>query len=1783
MANPSQFPIVVLDANRPAVNIGSQTDNDIVLTGLRPFHASLILLNNECQVMPLDSEASIRLDNEPIKGPYPIPLDGAAHQLILGSHTFRLEFDEATRTLHLFFSQPMAATEQQLSPTIANETGPTENRTFRLNVGSKIFDIEAGDTATYALDITNLGPKVAEFNIALEGAPQEWVSITPTSINVNPKDTGHTNIHIKTIRSPECSAGQHNLRIVVFSSTYQEQHHEIIPLHIKPFYDFSLGNLSPRDQKIKNNQTGITILPITNQGNSAGNFTLSAFDEENGCSFDFVMEDDLRITKQATVNIPAGETRNQPIEIRPHKPNESFKRFSFTTTAQIENQTSLAPRSTSGTAVVDNRNGIGCLLGALIFMLMLCCLSVSIPCRLFFIETCSLSVTKETIIINERTTLEKFVTWPPFASSRLVDLSSPENETPLEISPKKSTTYELVVNTWASNFLKDLAWRKQRTVIVVPPMPEISQFTVDDKEITLDEKTTSVTWVTSNADNISLIINGAETKLEASSGTITGEALSALKLRKDSLIVLKAQNLNGDTAISSQFVRVKQPQITIKKFIIWIKPDDKTNAPTPSATPASNQGDTLAQTGSQSAAKAEPTPASGGGAQLKETFTEKYVEIVCNGPWNDQQEPKCTTAFGPITVSKPMLNRKESILVEWELDGADTLDIKPIGEKLIAAGERLYSPDETTVFELSAISGGIKANAALTVNVDSTSEPEPPVIEIFQAVPNSLTNAGTIELSWAISGASDRREITYGGLKTPISVDPEGFRKEQLSDSRTYILTAWNGDLKTSKSLTVEVKRLQPIDIEIEKVVPDKEKSYRYLVGDKVVVWIKQPQVPDNLPAPTGKITITDGFSSCAMELPTISCELTLKNPGKQKVWANYAGDSIYSQAASGKFPKGSNSFLIVSTQSVEMSYAYYEVDPLTGEKSSNQINITGQALKINQKIAIDITITPAGGGNLIEDDYSQITLQVCYQSSPDDCTSRLSGQVEVKDNVGTAEIVVNGFPGAGTFMFIYEYRHTQGSIATKTESVKNIKVEPTDIYLTLPPSPECANDIPDVSGTNAPVCNVSYADASKTPVVFFIRQTDGHDYLEKNVMPQPSQTWTVYEVAAPGQTGLSSKGDLSCKVSTRTIIEVKLGSSVSRTVYVLECQANMSGKAQFFVNYSFDNQESTDYFMGDDDTSTYTRNSFTLRPINQTAIQFDKSEYKVGEIIKLTPNGALSLENPNTGNLITKSNGLLTFTATSADSGNLLDVTPNSTCQANVTGTAIINIDIDETCEIFFRKKGSWNIYAAFAGDNNYGASNRTIKDVRVFQQNQIVAKWYYTEDANWEKITDWASLIQTPKTIIYGKVVFKGPENFSPKVLSGSPIFTTFTPGSSQKCKGEFSPDITYATASNEATFSFTLTCEDEIPVKVDVDIAFSPALQENFKFISVSTSRQAMFIGSKGTGMGSVYFELVPAKGAPIDPNIFEWPTPPGLIPLIYSGRSYKVHLMYKPIYKVCPPNTKSCWTAADEAYVHKKGTGILRSVRIKFPTSWIDKISNVFDINTCYLNANKTELIVPLVGRRTYIEDPALPTGTHITELSSPKMKLDGDQSTKPSYVFNDNDPSAPPCVLNFSIPINDPSITLPLGANQSTSFLLDEDFKYPLDNTGVMYSAGENYALEGIDKALIIVKNKTVTKPTSIKTVVTVELGSQPASGYTIAPKISDFNISYPSTCMDLETIINGSIVTWNLTSKGIYPCSGTFSIFYKENILFKTSPILNIPVSFQETTPSPTPAPTATP
>jgi hypothetical protein len=518
-----------LNALKGISYIGSHPENDVVLqgTGVGLFHALLDHRRRPFHATPLTDESAIVLNGAPL----PINTPQQLHNWdTLSVGGFNLILLEGTRLASGAPAPVQSSSPEPASsaPAIAAPTALVAPRRPRgpalppsdavddvivTDIAGREWKVDVEQTAGAELTIANGGEIVATFGVRIEGVPESWVTVSPATINLNEGGRATVSISLTPSRLSSSEAGAYPISVVVTSPNYPGRaSRRGGVLIVNPFYEFAVGDLSPRQQSVPwRKKHGDAVIPIANKGNSDTPFRLDGEDDEHGCRFEFqVPGESTALVKQAELRVAPGASVPVPVRITPVRRRlvglrqHSFN-YTITTTMLEGNQT---PRTVMG------QLGSAPLIGTWMVFLFLLCLA-AVTAFIVRPEIYEFGASSQLANAGDRLVLRWNTKPYSFASLRIDPDIGPVTgaESSITITATQDTTFKLR----ADNFLTPInpAWFgdvREFKVMVSPVPPIIKVFSADKPSLVTGESAI-ISWEVQFAEKLSLITNGAEETL----------------------------------------------------------------------------------------------------------------------------------------------------------------------------------------------------------------------------------------------------------------------------------------------------------------------------------------------------------------------------------------------------------------------------------------------------------------------------------------------------------------------------------------------------------------------------------------------------------------------------------------------------------------------------------------------------------------------------------------------------------------------------------------------------------------------------------------------------------------------------------------------------------------------------------------------------------------------------------------------------------------------------------------------------------------------------------------------------------------------------------------------------------------------------------------------------------------------------------------------------------------------------------------------------------------------
>ncbi|MBI1881544.1 MAG: FHA domain-containing protein [Chloroflexi bacterium] len=478
---------------------------------------------------------------------------------------------------------PATSAPQPVASLTALPPDHTDERIMTELTGRE-WTIDVERIATFQLTIINGGDIVAMFVVSIEGLDESWVTISQPQINLNEGERATVTIALTAPRLPTSRAGTHHFAIVVTSPNYPSRYSQRgATLIINPYYEFAVGELSPKQQTISwFKRSGQVTVFIANKGNSNAPFRLDGAENERACSFEFqVPGEAVGLAQQAELRLPSEESIAIPVRVTPltRRLISLRKRtYAFTiTTTMIEGQ--QTPRSLLGQLSQKP------LIGPWILALLTCLLLVLLA-YIFRPQTREFTINNQiNPVVIEAGTPVKLSWSASFLSNVSVECKT-ATDCPLAgrvpgpaATMMAQPTGDAVYVLRARNLLSEIpmvgpAWfqpsLESPPVFVTPVKPLIRLFTVDDEDrAILTGQSVNLSWEVLNADEVTLQTNSAPEKLRSDQFTSQRAVSPAI----ETTYTLVARNRYGDDT-QSITLKVNVPTPTpvptpaVKKFIV---------------------------------------------------------------------------------------------------------------------------------------------------------------------------------------------------------------------------------------------------------------------------------------------------------------------------------------------------------------------------------------------------------------------------------------------------------------------------------------------------------------------------------------------------------------------------------------------------------------------------------------------------------------------------------------------------------------------------------------------------------------------------------------------------------------------------------------------------------------------------------------------------------------------------------------------------------------------------------------------------------------------------------------------------------------------------------------------------------------------------------------------------------------------------------------------------------------------------------------------------------------
>jgi hypothetical protein len=777
-----------LDPLKGVVNIGRHPDNDVVIDGpgVALFHAVLDHRQKPYQIMLLSEEGATTLRGQRLVPNAfqelhdwdTVEIDGYALILLEGAEEAAVPPPPLPPVAEpATVPEPEAAAVAPLEPVGLPARPPDQtDEVVVAELSEREWIIEVEQMATCQLTVANGGSLVATFAVRVEGLDEDWVTISPPQVNLYEGGRATVTIAMEPPRLPTSSAGPHHLAVVVTSPNYPGRVSRLgATLRVNPYYEFTVGELSPKQQTVSwRKRSGLVTLPVTNKGNSETPFRLDGEDDERGCRFEYeVPGEEARLIRQAEFRLPPATAYHLPVYVTPIRRRLIALRkrtYSFTlTTSLVEG--AQAPRSVMGQVKSAP------LIGPWLLLLMALCLA-----------------------------------------ALLVVLFRPARELELSIAPSNPDPGEAITLSYdAKRFPR---WSPRNL------LNRLNGLVLDMR---LDFRPVDGEWQSLKAPSDFEEIVGQFTDTPPGNGKYQLRANTWLSRLIPRLESTPAEVLVFVTPVEPKIVDFRAdpgaPLVGQEIMVSW-KVENAEFLRLEYQGVEETLQDAELESGSRPFTLEQAT-----------TFTL----IASNSSWEGEKKKPLEILVGVPTrtpIPTPVIVRfdvdplsileGDTVRVSWQVTGADTVSIEPIGGDFLLEGDVGHQPTTLTNYKLTAIKtaeDGTQAKNTTSKEVfveplpTETPEPVPPEIQLFKALPEEviLGDDQEVKLTWSVSGETTNIEITAPNLKLA-GLEAQDVITVTVKETTLFVLTAYNGDL--SRSVPAEVTVLEPTPTETPEPPP---------------------------------------------------------------------------------------------------------------------------------------------------------------------------------------------------------------------------------------------------------------------------------------------------------------------------------------------------------------------------------------------------------------------------------------------------------------------------------------------------------------------------------------------------------------------------------------------------------------------------------------------------------------------------------------------------------------------------------------------------------------------------------------------------------------------------------------------------------------------------------------------------------------------------------------------------------------------------------------------------
>lgn len=294
------------------IRVGRYLENDLVLDSptLAPVHLLLESRLSAYHLLLAGQAEPVRVNGRPLYPHTPLQLEhldvielgGFLLILLLPSqseHAVPLPYD-----LISTYSLPW----------------PDASNAIDVQLSSNYWIVDVEQTATCQVIVSNNSAATFTAIVNVAGLAESWVIITPAQVTLESGEQTGVTLNFTPPWLPTSTAGLHPVTVMVTSPDYPGwSNRQDALLTITPYHDFSLrAQTAARSTLSCFQQTGQTVVSLTNKGNCPALFQLSATDESNLCRFEFQLPtESAPLAGTAELRLFPGQSVTIPVRITP--------------------------------------------------------------------------------------------------------------------------------------------------------------------------------------------------------------------------------------------------------------------------------------------------------------------------------------------------------------------------------------------------------------------------------------------------------------------------------------------------------------------------------------------------------------------------------------------------------------------------------------------------------------------------------------------------------------------------------------------------------------------------------------------------------------------------------------------------------------------------------------------------------------------------------------------------------------------------------------------------------------------------------------------------------------------------------------------------------------------------------------------------------------------------------------------------------------------------------------------------------------------------------------------------------------------------------------------------------------------------------------------------------------------------------------------------------------------------------------------------------------------------